>query len=754
MKRWIDPTPVTVPDAMQRLVGGHTLIAETLVRRGIDDPERARAFLDPAHYRPASPFDLPDMAQAVERVLLAIRERERIAIWGDFDVDGQTATALLVFALRELGADVSYHIPLREGEGHGVNIPNLVRLIDSGVTLVITCDTGIAAHEAIDYASERHVDVIITDHHHLPPTLPQAFAAINPKRLRESHPLRELPGVGVAYLLIAAISGHEREDLLDLVALGIVGDVALQVGDTRYLLQRGLDRLCVTERLGLRAIFEQTGLAADRLTEEHVGFTLAPRLNALGRLGDANQAVELLTTRDPERARILALMLEGLNAERRLQVDQIYGAAQAQIENDPALLESRALVLAHPQWIGGVLGIVANRLAEDYHRPVILLAAPQGERARGSARSVAGIDITAALEKHSDLLLSFGGHTMAAGLSLLPERIPDLRRVLSRTVKKLAGAKTEPTIEISGYVGLDEITPELVADIERLAPFGAGNPPLVLAARDLAIRSHGTVGRGGDHLRLTVEDRGGNTARVIWWGGGGAHLPSARVDLAFVPRMSDYKGEQRLQIEWVDWRLAEGAVEVLGLPFEIVDCRAEPNPHAAVEALRAQHPDLQVWSEAQGKVGVTRADLQPSSTLAIYTIPPSPALLKGAVKRVAPKTVYLFAVDPGMDDPQAFLARLAGAVKFALKAKGGQLSITALAVATAQIEPAVRLGLDWLESSGQITITARDGDAVVATQGEHAKSADESIVKQLAVVLRETAAYRAHFRRADRQRLF
>jgi len=287
-KRWLDPVLVDVPDELHQAVGGHPLVAETLTRRGTRSREAAQGFLDPVRYAPASPSALPDMESAVARVRSAIRQREPICVWGDFDVDGQTSTALLVSALRDLGANVGYHIPNRQSEGHGIDLAALARVIDAGAKLIVTCDTGISAHEAVDYANLRGVDVVITDHHNLPPTLPNAYAVVNPKRLPDDHPLRELPGVGVAYKLIEALNGDTQlvamPDLLDLVALGIVADVAQQVGDTRYLLQRGLERLRKTERLGLRAMIELAEIDPARITEEHIGFSLAPRLNALGRL--------------------------------------------------------------------------------------------------------------------------------------------------------------------------------------------------------------------------------------------------------------------------------------------------------------------------------------------------------------------------------------------------------------------------------------------------------------------------------------
>ena len=736
--------PVDVPPAVREFIGGHPLVAETLARRGIVTPESARAFLDPSAYQPASPLDLPDMDRAVERIRRAIQQRETICVWGDFDVDGQTSTALLVSALRDLGAQVIYHIPHRQNEGHGINLPYLQQMIDAGATLILTCDTGISAHDAVDYALARGIDMVITDHHNLPSTLPNGFAVVNPKRLPDNHPLHELPGVGVAYKLIEALSG-DQPALLDLVALGIVADVAMQVRDTRYLLQRGLEALRVTERRGLQAIIDLAEIDAAKIAEEHIAFALAPRLNALGRLGDANAAVELLTTHDLERARVLAQTLEALNGQRRLLVSQVYGAAQAQIEHDPSLLDFNVLILAHPEWHSGVVGIVANRLAEQYNRPAILLVTPPGELAHGSARSVEGVDITTALANNARLLANFGGHTMAAGLSLLPENISALRRALSRAITLTT---PEPTLEIGGYVELAEITLELARNLERLSPFGAGNPPLVLAARDLTIRSHSAVGRGDEHRVVTVEDQNGNKQRVIWWQSG--DVPQGHFDLAFSARNVNYKGEAQMQIEWLDARPVEGFVEVRVPAFEIVDYRDDPDP---LERLRTL-TDILVWREVDASVeGSTRLELTPARDLVIWTIPPSSAELRAAVEQVKPETITLFAADPGLDTLEAFTIRLAGLVKYALANRNGEVTLAALAAASAQREVTVRAGLEWLAARGQISIRA-EGDTFTLLPGTGQPQPDlAAISEKLAVFLRESAAYRAFYRRATPARL-
>lgn len=753
MTVWLDPDPLSVPSALRDAVGGHPLVAQVLAQRDIFDVQHARAFLDPAHYQPASPLDLPDMDRAVQRIQQAVRDGQRIAIWGDFDVDGQTATTLLVQGLRSLDAEVAFHIPVRAEEGHGVNLPWLQRLINDGARLVVTCDTGIDAHEAVAYARQRGVDLVITDHHDLASTLPTASAVINPKRLPAGHALSTLPGAGVAYKLAEALLPDASQHL-DLVALGIVADVAIQTGDARYLVQRGLERLRQTERPGLQALLQLAEVNPAWLNEEHIGFELGPRLNALGRLGDANLAVEFLTTTDVPRARVLATTLEGLNAERKRLTDQILQGALAQIERDPSLLEHAALVLAQPSWPAGIIGIVASRLAERFNRPVVLLAAPPGQLARGSARSVEGCNISAAIAAHSAMLASFGGHPMAAGLAIDPERVPEFRRKLSRSVAAQLGASAaEPTLVIDGALPLADLSLELVADLERLAPFGAGNPRLVLVSPNHALLSHRTIGRHNEHRLLTIEDETGASQQVIWWQGAGWPLPDGRFDLAYTARTSTYRGQRSVQVEWVDARpIASDPVVVQPTRPAIVDHRRAPQPVALLGHLRSR-PGVQVWCEGEARrtlAGQDRSQLAPAETLVIWTIPPGRAELRAAVDQVGPKEVILFADDPGMDQLDAFLQRLAGLVKRALHSDGGRVSVPRLAAATAQRASAVRLGLRWLACRGHVHIGADTDDALQLEAGDGSPGPElPAVTAQLRELLAETAAFRRYFSQAD-----
>ncbi|MDP2777465.1 MAG: DHHA1 domain-containing protein, partial [Anaerolineales bacterium] len=379
--------------------------------------------------------------------------------------------------------------------------------------------TGITAHEAVEYANSRGVDVVITDHHDLGETLPNAVAIVNPKLLPKNHPLANLAGVGVAYKLAEAlldggrwtmddetrstVNGLSSDDLLDLVALGLIADVALLKGETRSLAQKGIEALRETKRLGLKVIAELSGTNLETLTEETIGFTFAPRLNALGRLGDANPAVELLLTQDPARARVLATQIEGLNAQRRLLTSQVYEAAEAQLKANPDLLSEPAIILSHPNWPGGVVGIVANKLVDRYHKPAILLNESEDGILRGSARSVEGLHITDAIATQKDILRGFGGHPMAAGMAFDADKLTEFRRGLGKAIEKQLGEVVfeESTLQIDAWLEFDELTLELANSLEMLAPFGAGNPALTLASRSVQLKSVSTIGKTKEHLR-------------------------------------------------------------------------------------------------------------------------------------------------------------------------------------------------------------------------------------------------------------
>ena len=757
MNRWLDPQPVNTSSLDDLKL--HPLVAQTLIRRGIKSPTAAQAFL---HLGLTSSTPFPGIEKAVARINSAIQNNQAICVWGDFDVDGQTSTALLVQTLGAMKANVTYYIPIRGKEGHGIHIETLKQIIDNGAKLIITCDTGITAHEAIDYANSRGVNVVVTDHHDLGETLPNANAMINPKLLSESHPLANLAGVGVAYKLAEAllIENHksEIENLLDLVALGLIADIALLKGETRLLAQLGIQALRETARPGLKVMAELSGTNLETMTEETIGFTFAPRLNALGRLGDANPAVELLITQDPARARVLATQIEGLNAQRRLLTSQVYEAAETKLRENPSLLIEPAIILAHPNWPGGVVGIVANKIVDRYHKPAILLTQSEDGILRGSARSVEGLHITKAITTQKDILLGFGGHPMAAGVSLPAEKLAEFRKGLGRAIEKQLGEtiQEEPTLQIDAWLGLEEINLDLANALETMAPFGAGNPALTLASRNVHVKSISTIGKAKEHLRLTVEDDNGNAQSILWWGGAGEELPEEKsvIDLAYSLRAGTFRGKRQLTLQFEDFRVVGiESVDFQPAKVEIVDWRSTP------EKANDLKEDVLIWAEGADKAkGKNRFELHPADEFAIYTTPPSPTDLRLALDLVKPLKIYLLGVSPAQGNTAVplrltdeFLSRLAGLTKYALIQRGGRVTLQQLAAATGQRVSVIRMGLEWLAAGGHISIVSEDEDAVLlsAEKMEPNPYLQKELFVAVKGILEETTAYRAHFARAS-----
>ena len=773
MTRWLNPPPVEVPASFADL-HLHPLVAQTLVRRGFTTTEAGRAFLHPETL-PSVPF--PGIEPAVERVSAAIRNNERICVWGDFDVDGQSSTALLVQTLQALEANVLYYIPIRGRESHGVHIESLKPIIDNGATLLLTCDTGITAHDAIDYANSCGVDVVVTDHHDPGETLPNAKAIVNPKLLPEGHILGTLAGVGVAYKLAEALLSQLKvegltspEDLLDLVALGLIADVALLKGETRTLARKGIHNLRRTTRTGLRVMAELSGTNLETLTEETIGFTFAPRLNALGRLGDANPAVELLTTRDEARARVLAVQIEGLNAQRRLLTSQVYEAAESLLRENPHWLTEPVIVLAHQNWPGGVVGIVANRLVDRYHKPAILLTESEAGILRGSARSVEGLHITEAIAAQRDLLLGFGGHPMAAGMALRRENFSAFRKGLGKAVEHQLGStvREEPTLQIDAWLQLDEIGLELASALEVLAPFGAGNPSLTLGTRNVRLKSVTTIGKAKEHIKLRVEAENGGLADILWWGGAGEELPEqgSVFDIAYSLRASTFRGEKQVSLQFEEFRVVqEVPPELRKRQIEVVDYRMVAAPVESVSSLHSQGvlaklkeqaPSLQILAEGADKEnGRTRFALLPADELVIYSAPPSAQDLRAALDLVKPRKIYLFGRSPSRERTDEFLARLAGLAKFVINQRAGIMTVQELAGVTGQRESAIRIGLEWLAAGGHVSIE-REEEAYILSKGN--EETNQYLQKELYIavrgVLEETAAYWAHFKRASIESLF
>jgi single-stranded-DNA-specific exonuclease len=502
-------------------------------------------------------------------------------------------------------------------------------------------------------------------------------------------------------------------------------------------------------RPGLKAITDLAGVSLETLTEETISFTFAPRLNALGRLGDANPAVELLLTQDHSRARILATQIEGLNAQRRLLTSQVYDAAEALLRSDPGLLKEPAIVLSHPGWPGGVVGIVANKLVERHHKPAILLTKSEDGILRGSARSLEGLNITQAIATQKGLLFNFGGHPMAAGLSLPNEKLGEFRRGLGKAIEAQLGqiAHAEPVLEIDAWVKLEEVDFKLAEALESMAPFGAGNPPLTLATHRVTLKAAREIGKNREHLRLNIEDEKGNTQSLLWWGGAGETLPEegSKIDAAWSLRPGSYRGQKQVTLNFIDYRIVEEPPLVLRpRDIDIIDHRLQGR-------LESIDPGALIWSEGTDRdKGKNRFELIPSDVFVIYTAPPSPTELHQAMDIVKPRQVHVFAIPSDWDEPDSFLIRLAGLCKYAINQRAGKVTLPDLCAATAARQRAVEVGLQWLAASGQLNLTVELNQVTLSREKtDRNPFLQEELLVALRGILNETSAYRKFFKTAE-----
>ena len=478
------------------------LTSRVLYQRGIHDEKEIADFLKPSLENLHDPFLLHDMKKATERILSAIEQGENILIYGDYDADGMTAASVMKSALDELGAEAQVYLPNRFTDGYGPNLDVYQYYINNeNINLIITVDNGVAGLEAIAWAQENGVDVIVTDHHSMPDKLPNAYAIIHPEHPESQYPFKYLAGVGVAFKVACALLEYNPSEMLDLVAIGTIADMVSLTDENRVLVAHGLKVLAQTERAGLQELMKYAGVDFDKITEETVGFQIAPRLNALGRLDDPNPAIELLTGWDEDEAHEIAKMIDQKNSERKDIVEKIHQQALMMLTDEPVQ------ILFHKEWHKGVLGIVAGRLLEQIHKPVIMLAQEDGIL-RGSARSIDNFNIFKALNEHRDLFIAFGGHKQAAGMTLAVENVEVLKQVMLDFIvdNDLDMSKKSP-LEIADRCHLDEISLDTIHNLAKLAPFGMDNPKPRFLVEDYKVIQSRSMGKDNTHLKLKIQEQ-------------------------------------------------------------------------------------------------------------------------------------------------------------------------------------------------------------------------------------------------------
>ncbi len=562
-RRWeIFPQNPALQETFSRKLEISPITAQVLANRGINQIDQAHQFLHPSLSHLHSPFLMKDMDKAVDRIVQAFLRREQVLIYGDYDADGITSTAILLLFLQSLQIPHRYYIPHRIKEGYGLHPNTIMKFAQQGVKLIITADCGISDMDAVKKAQEMEIDIIITDHHEVPDEIPPACAVLNPKQEDCSFPFKSLAGVGVAFNLIIALrtklrelgewKGREVPNLrryLDLVAIGTVADLVPLQDENRIFVRFGLEELNEGSRMSTRVLKEVCGLKDGIVTSGNIGFQLAPRINASGRLGEAQKAVELLVTQDLKRAEGIARELNWENSRRQRLEEDIFMEITGWIEGDDRILQRSSLVFSSQSWHPGVIGIVASRLVEHYYRPTILISLDE-DRGKGSGRSIEGFDLYEGVKRCSQILLSFGGHRYAVGLTLEREKIEAFKNRFEELVSQ--GCKPTdfiPRMRIDLEVALPSIERKLMEELSLLAPFGLSNPKPIFCSRELKVMESKIVGE--DNLKLRVEED--LIYDAIGFHMGHLHpLESKRIRIAFVPQINEWQGVKNIQLELRD----------------------------------------------------------------------------------------------------------------------------------------------------------------------------------------------------------
>lgn len=777
-KIWAVPREMSVDSGILKAAGGDEIIAELLQRRGIKNADEALAFLDSSTYEMTSPHELPDVDKVVARITQSIQLKEKITVYGDYDVDGVTGTSVLLTVLRRLGANVDYYIPNRSSEGYGLNLKAVSILASKHRTkLIVTCDCGVSNFAEINLARSLGVDTVVLDHHSMPELLPPAVGIVHPKRLHEEHPLFHLPGVGVAYKVCEALlidNGHPEEvaDLLDFVTLGMIADLVPLVKENRHLVRVGLTTLVNSKRPGIQALLAQVKTSGDT---DVVAFGLAPRINAVGRLSDAGAAVELLTTDDQATAENLAKQLQLENSRRQELCDQIFSEANQMVVNTIDLSKDRAIAIYKEGWHHGVVGIVASRLVEKYSRPVFIgeLDAKEGI-VKGSARGIEAIDLYQVLKKNAHLLNKWGGHKMAAGWGVEADKAAVLCRALTDTCNlALATEPLTPILHIDAKSDPAKMDLDLAKSQVKLAPFGMGNRKPVLMMSGLVCANTRVLGKEGKHHRIMLEHTtGGAPFEAVMWNTQGIVPQDGEVvDVAFTPEVNSFNGRERLQLVVADWRrqgadahpmveeetdvaaaaeiqefVSEGEVREPALAGS--KSGADPQPMRAIRSQMTTWKDLrnfkdtrEVLQKAGERLGVElaifaetmaalpgftfddRTTIGPASNLLILEVPPSLKVLKEILSKTNARNVFFVGNHSSqLDEPGAFLKHLFGLVKYAINKKDGQVEADKLTAAMGTSKMAVALGLSVLRKLHVIDWFAEDGtlflDLIGAPEGQ------------------------------------
>lgn len=713
-----------------------SLIERLLAKRGITKPNEVKEFLNPLETKLTHPNAFIDMQKAVARISKAINEKEKILIYGDFDADGVTSTALLYRTFKELNAEVDYFIPDRDKHGHGLNSKELVKLMASKKPkLIITCDCASSDIEQVNFLNSFKIDIIITDHHEAPEELPAAYAIINPKAqnaldeklsAKEIEYLTLLAGVGVAFKLAQALLDNYKKldfiyEILHYVTVGTISDVVPLIGENRYFVTKGLQLISEGKHLGLKRLLESAGyVLAQGITSEQIAFGVAPRINASGRLDTTEEALKVLISDNKQEIEMAIISLNNFNKIRQELCESTFLEAEEGVNRE---LDKNAIILFKPDWHIGIIGIVASKLVEKYYKPTFLMTySEETKQVRCSSRSIEGVNIYDVLSANAEMFDGFGGHAMACGLSFDTEKVTfeEVKKALNTTIDELLGdKKLTPFLNIDLQLEPNEVDGNLIADIERLQPFGASNPNPVFALNNLTLLQKKLIGSNKNHLKLVVEDSQHNTFDCIWWSKGDISLNRGdTLDIAFCPQTNTYNGNTTIQLiiqdihadnlkEDEEPQNVSNAKEI-----RVYDHRKKVDIYSSVDDY-VKTSDLSIGVFAEDKSIIDR--LKPYNSLSdrlidrqtdkkidaimFFDYPASKEIFDKILDTTKARFVHFMNYKNNLTDEKELLKTFLGMIKFAFNNKEGVFNLQRSAAFLAQTEDTIISLLEAFEAS-------------------------------------------------------
>lgn len=728
---------IKTPEELIRACDGNEFLARILFNRDIDTYEKALEILDITRYIPFNVLEFPRIDEAVDMILNSINNKEKILVYGDYDVDGVTATTVLTDGLRKLGAEVIYHVPDRFSEGYGMNLEVIRGLNEENVKLIVTCDCGISNFDEIDLAKQMGIKVVLTDHHTIGASLPNADVVVNPKLLEEGHKARNISGCAMAYYVIKAIYNklgkeEETDNYLDLVALSLLADVVPLVDESRYLLKKGLPYLYNSTRIGMQALLEQIGKPVENT--EDIAFQIAPRINAAGRMDSAIIPVEMFLSDDMEKAKEYAARIETYNTDRKNIQKEIFESAQRIVEEDKK--NKKILVIFGEAWHHGVTGIVAGKICELYRKPTIILTTTEDcENVVGSARSVEDVNIYEVLSKHKEYLNKFGGHSGAAGLSLSKNNLDSFTKALEQYADIYFEEVTEEKIYADINLNIKDIDEGILELISKLEPYGEAFDSPVFCSKDINIISDAIKGAG--HHFLVIEDKDGSHINAVKWNSGMESYQKQHVDLLYTIYKDTFNGnnEIKLKIDQIADYFDEGQTRI-----EFINKKGVP-----IEELIGEYKDAQIFYEGPESYKPnwptkTLETIEENEKLILYSVPRNKERLNKIIKKTNANIIienYSYIPEYSL---QQFMKMFLGNVKYLINNKKGMTTVLQMAKMLNIDEDFLLLFCEYMTKKGYIEFTKAD-ETLIFNNGYKKEVVDKRLEEVVKRYLLDKEAY-------------